>query len=174
MPEAQHQSDQDYEVIKPTVNLKDKAKPLIGKEAQRDLIAAADSAVQQLSARFSIWMDDEIETMQKGWETAKDLQFSAEPTDAFKRSVHDIKGQASTFGYPLAGQVAASLSRIFETIPAPTDWPNQLVDRHVQAIRAMVAEQDKQNYETTARELCETLSEITGEYIASLKTQNAS
>jgi hypothetical protein len=59
------------------------------------------------------------------------------------RMAHDIRGQATTLGFPLAARVGASLCRLLEESP-PTDLHDgaftQLIDQHVDAIRAIVRE----------------------------------
>jgi HPt (histidine-containing phosphotransfer) domain-containing protein len=61
----------------------------------------------------------------------------------FHRAAHDIRGQATTLGFPFASRVAASLCLLLEDLPAeklkapPFD---RLIDQHVDAIRAITRE----------------------------------
>jgi len=58
--------------------------------------------------------------------------------EEFFRAAHDIKGQAATFGYPLAAEVADSLCRLVEHAPDQQCVPPALIDQHVDGVRAIM------------------------------------
>jgi chemotaxis protein histidine kinase CheA len=159
---------EDFEVIEPPVNLRSRVKVLRGNEARFDPVARAEDALKKLSASFGDWMSDETETLLKTWQEAKEKGFSEETMAPFFRASHDLKGQAATLGYPLAGKVAASLCELIE-MSGPDNLPRDLAAQHVQAIRAMVRENVKQSDHRTASALIKTLREATDSYIESLE-----
>jgi len=170
MPNNQSAS-MDFEVIKPRVDLRAKVRDRIGSAANVDPVAAAEQAMQQLSTRFTIWMDEQINMMVDGWNSLKSDGYGEEAVQAFRRCVHDIKGEASTFGYPLAGEAAASLAHLFEHVSEPGDWPPKLVEQYVNSIRAMVVEHDRNDYDKTAKTLCDQLAAVTEDYIAAYQAK---
>jgi chemotaxis protein histidine kinase CheA len=82
------------------------------------------------------------------------------------RASHDIKGDAATLGYPLAGRLAGSLCRLLDHAPDRTRIPMMLVDRSVEAIRAVVREQVRDAGEPTASEIAEQLAILVEKFLA--------
>ncbi len=65
------------------------------------MLANAEAKLAELRTEFPAWMAAEFEEVQKAWAAVKRGDAGAEA--AFFRRVHDVRGQASTFGFPLAG-----------------------------------------------------------------------
>ncbi len=84
--------------------------------------------------------------------------------DELFRAAHDLRGEASTFGYPLIGEVCGSLCHLIDASPDGRFLPAALIAQHVQAVRAMVAEKAKDDTNATARRLVGKLTEVTREY----------
>lgn len=155
-------SDGAIERIPVQVDLRKKAPPLPAFRKKVDPVAAAEAAMEKLSFQFKNWMADEVDTISAVWKTIKADGLSDESFDQLFRSSHDIKGQADTLGYPLAGQVATSLCLLMELIPDRADLPLPLMEKHIQAMCAIVAE--KANEENpTGQMLVAALREVTGE-----------
>lgn len=100
----------------------------------------AEEAVRELSKEFDGWMDAEIERL-----AAVHEAFRAAPEDAAARGelfrvTHDIRGQAETLGFPLAGRIADGLCGFMEANPELDAGCIVLVSAHVNAIRAIVRE----------------------------------
>jgi len=73
------------------------------------------------------------------------------------RAAHDIKGDATTFGYPSAGAAAESLCRIVEHAPDLSQVPPDLIAHHINAIQAIVRERTKLDTASMASELSKQL-----------------
>lgn len=58
-----------------------------------------------------------------------------------RRTVHNIKGQGTSFGYPLMTRVGESLSHLLKTIDIPSEPQLRLVEAHITALR-LVMDQD--------------------------------
>lgn len=155
----------NHQIIRPPHDLKKKAKPLKGNAQMEDPIAKAEQALQKLSANFSIWIEDEVAHLVEKWGAAKDDSLSKDSLDTLFRAAIDIKGQAETFGYPIAGFIADSLCRLIEHGQAGHSMPYQLVDQHVQAIRAVVQEGAKGEESTIALTLLKSLKDVTEDYL---------
>ncbi len=105
-------------------------------------IKRAEQAMDGLKTEFADWIAEGVRNLID----ARDA-FVARPDgktqDSLFRVAFDLKGQALTFGYPLAARVATSLIRLLEDgKPAAAI---QLIGAHVEAIRVIVRDNVKQN-----------------------------
>jgi chemotaxis protein histidine kinase CheA len=103
-------------------------------------IAAAESAMKDLSGDFHNWMGDEVNRLVAAFE-----EFRVAPPDTrditnLFRASHDLRGQAGAFGYPLAAEIAGSLAKLLDKIE-PDYLPTQLIAHHVDAVRAVYRSQ---------------------------------
>jgi HPt (histidine-containing phosphotransfer) domain-containing protein len=85
--------------------------------------------------------------------------------DALFHAAHDIKGQAATFGYPAVASAADSLCRLIEHTPDITHIPEELIEQHVDAVRAIYREYARSDAEQLAVRLTTTLHEVTDEFL---------
>ncbi len=153
----------DAEVIAPKIDLRSKAKP---KRASTsfDPVAAAEAAMDQLGVRFDMWLAEQVGHLTTAWQTTINEGLDAVTVDALYRTAHDLRGEASTFGYPLVGEVCGSLCHLLDASPDGRFLPPALIAQHVQAARAMVTEKAKDTTNPTARKLVAKLAEVTREY----------
>src|SRR5882672_425875 len=108
----------DHEVIVPPNRLKkavERLKP--GAKADFDPVARAEAALAELADDFSVWMDQECARLDIARNTVKASGITPGNRDVLFRAVHDIKGQAATFGFPQVAPVADSLCRLIEHTP---------------------------------------------------------
>lgn len=158
---------QDYEVVRPPQDLRSKVKVLNGKDAAHfDPVKAAEAALARLSGEFDSWMGLEVETLLDAWAALPPGSLTEAGKDALFRAAHDIKGQAGTLGYPLAGAVAGNLCYLFEHVSPAADIPRLLVEQHVDAVRAMVAEGAKDADNEVAKALVARLADVTDDFIS--------
>lgn len=131
-----------------------------------DPVEKAEEALATLKGEFNGWMQAECDLL----ESARNAlhQRGPEPTtlSMLFRASHDIKGDAATLGYPLAGRLAGSLCRLLDHAPDRTRIPVILVDRSVEAIRAVVREQVRDAGEPTASEIAEQLAILVEKFLA--------
>lgn len=99
-------------------------------------VAAADAAMKDLSGDFQNWMGDEVNRLIAAYEQFRDAKSSERDVSNLFRAAHDIRGQASVFGYPLASEIAGSLSKLLDKIE-PDYLPIQLIAHHVDAVKAV-------------------------------------
>lgn len=145
--DVQVEAFDDHVILRPPNRLKERAaKPNdAGDVWQVDPVRRAENALELLSKEFETWINDEIDFLEKARELAAASREVADFASLY-RAAHDIRGQAATLGFPLAGEVAEGLCVLMDRAsPRP---PSQLlVDRHVEAIRAIVREdaRDREN-----------------------------
>lgn len=154
------------ETIAPAVDLRSKVKERKLQRGEKDPVAAAEAALKRMETTFVVWIKDEIDNLLKAWRAAEAADFEDGQREDLFRTTHDLKGQAATLGYPAAGRVAGSLCLLLEHAGPAIRIPTELVGQHVQGIRAIVAEDAREN--PVAERLADRLEEVTKDYLASL------
>jgi chemotaxis protein histidine kinase CheA len=157
----------DVELIAAKVDLRGKTKPKRA-QANFDPVAAAEAAMSQLGTRFDVWLIEQVGHLTTAWQATVDQGLDPYTIDQLYRAAHDLRGEASTFGYPLIGDVCGSLCHLLDASPDGRFLPAALIAQHVQAVRAMVAEKAKDTTNKTARQLVERLTEVTRDYATSI------
>ncbi|MER2604857.1 MAG: Hpt domain-containing protein [Siculibacillus sp.] len=155
----------DAEFIEPKRDLRRKAKEIKLKPGEQEPVAAAEAALARMASSFDGWMAEETQRLAELWSEADRSGYEGEVREAFHRAAHDIKGQAATLGFPLAGRIAASLCRLLDGSVGGERMPHELVRQHVQSVRAIIAEQAREDTSDVARLLAERLDEVTTDYL---------
>src|SRR5438034_5046602 len=126
----------DHEVITPENKLRGAVSREMSDQADEDPVARAEKALARLSPEFANWMESECHRLdQARSDLIEDLTKSN--VDAMFHAAHDIKGQAATFGYPAVAFAAESLCRLIEHTPDITRPPEELIQQHLDAVRAI-------------------------------------
>ncbi len=102
-------SKQQVEIFMPPNRLKAK----VGGEGGLDLNAVkrAEAAIEELKGEFSDWITADVESLVSAHDIYK-IDPNLENLGVLYRSAHDLKGQATTFEFPLVARVASSLCRM--------------------------------------------------------------
>lgn len=153
----------DHEIITPT-NKMEKAviKVILPGE---DPLARAEAAVAELSGEFAGWMIAECDRLDAARLAVRNHGLGKPHFDELFRAAHDIKGGAATFGYPLVASAAESLCRVLEHSPDATRIPMELIDQHVDAVRAIVREYARPDIAEMATALTRRLRQVSDEYL---------
>lgn len=146
----------DHSVIIPPTTLRDRAMSIGGGSKDgfdTTALERAEQALQELEVDFSNWMRDESVKL----EAAREI-FHKDPTEednqqALYRASHDIRGQGKTFGYPLAAELADGLCDLIDGAEKVDAKVIELVDAHIDAIRAVVRDDVRDMADITARHL---------------------
>jgi HPt (histidine-containing phosphotransfer) domain-containing protein len=91
--------------------------------------------------------------------------FTKASKEALFHAAHDIKGEAATFGYPAVASAANSLCRLIEHTPDATRIPFELIDQHVNAVRAIFREYARSDAVELAAQLTKRLREVTDDFL---------
>lgn len=154
----------DHEIITPDNPLRIFVRDVPDNRKKDDPVARANAALKSLSNQFDDWMIAECDRLSAAWQRAQE-SLTPRTRDELFRVAHDIKGAASTFGYPPAAAVAASLCRVIEFSPNAKTLPTEIVDHHVQAVIAIVREHSHVNAREVARELGKRLRRVSDKYL---------
>ena len=169
-PRASTEQHGSYEVIRPRITLKDKAAVYTDRPGTMDFSAIdrAEKALASLSTEFFSWMDEEVIKLMEAYDAIAKHGPDDDRLSALYRVSHDIKGSASTFGFPFASTVAHGLSQII--LYCEQDMPPlDIMRSHVFAIRAIVREDARGETDTTAQALASQLQIMTSNYLAKLQ-----
>lgn len=156
----------DAEFTTPPTDLRKKTKQRAGKPSDADPVEAAEAALARMASSFDDWMSEETRRLAELWTAADLTDYELEARDALYRAAHDIKGQAATLGYPVAGRIAGSLCRLLDGVEVVEHLPRDLVRQHVQSVRAVIVENAREETSTTAQMLAERLDEVTDDYLS--------
>jgi chemotaxis protein histidine kinase CheA len=158
----------DHEVITPQHKLRHAMTHV--EDPSDDPVARAEAALAELSEEFGGWMHTECERLDAARHEVKRVGFTKQTHDALFRAAHDIKGEAATFGFPPIGAVADSLCRLVEHTPDMARIPLALVEQHVDAVRAIMRENARPDFDDVAGALTRRLREVTDDF---LRSENA-
>jgi HPt (histidine-containing phosphotransfer) domain-containing protein len=153
----------DHEVITPPNKLRKAVSAVL--DSDDDPVARAEAALAQLSSEFSGWMESECVRLDKAREEVKSTGFNKATHEAIFHAAHDIKGESATFGFPAVAAAAESLCRLLEHTPEIEKIPHDLVDQHVDAVRAIIREYARSDASEVAAILTKRLREVTDEFL---------
>ena len=128
----------------------------------------AELAMEELKSEFSGWLADDVMKLM-----GARSRYARAPNEAGRaallRAAHDIKGQASTFTFPLIARVAGTLSRLIGELPVKAGIPVALVDAHVDAIQVIHKLGLQDGNDKTAQALCSELDARVDEVLKTAK-----
>jgi chemotaxis protein histidine kinase CheA len=168
-PRIEVETFPDYQIITPPNRLRTAVRR-VGDKSD-DPVARAEKALAGLSDQFDEWMRHECERLTTAFGAIASGKFSAAERTEFYRAAHDIKGDAATFGYPAAGEIAESLCRVLELVPDLTAKARELLRHHVQAIEAIMRENRRRGLTATAGQLSIQLKEAAERFLGSAGEQ---
>ena len=131
-----------------------------------DPVARAEKALADLSGEFKTWMAIESDRLAAAHAAILKNGFSSAARDELFHAAHDIKGDATTFGFPAAGAAAESLCRVIEHAPDLAKVPSELIVHHINAIQAIVRERTRLDTISVAGELSRRLRGVADDYLA--------
>lgn len=158
---------EDHTVILPPHQLKDAIQHTTEPgDIDMEVVKQAEAALATLKGEFNNWMQAECDRLESARAALHGAGATSTTLAMLFRASHDIKGDAATLGFPLAGRIAATLCRLLDHTPDQHRIPLVLVDRHVEAIRAIVRENVRDTDGTTANEIAEQLAILVEKFLA--------
>lgn len=130
-----------------------------------ELETKAETAVVALSDEFEGWMRDDLDKLRAAWVTASAPEASADDYRALYTCAHNIRGAATSYGFPSVSRLCGSLCTLLgETRPGENA---ALINLHVEACRAAVAAGPQgEGSETVADAVCDALERKVAEKVA--------
>lgn len=128
-------------------------------------IAKAEEALKAMSTQFGQWLLDEVARLDQAQADIRAKGYTPETAEALYFRAHDLKGLGATYEYPLVTRIAGSLCRMLDNADRRMQALLELVDAHIDAIRAVVRDQIKTDEHPTGRDLAETLEARVAEHL---------
>lgn len=85
-----------------------------------DALARAEAALASLSDNYLHWAEADLAALKEAYERCRAVSDPSEPLARLFTIAHDMKGQATTFGYPLVTELGHRLCREIERHPSTT------------------------------------------------------
>ena len=120
-------------------------------------IAKAEAALKSLASNFSQWLSDEITKLDAARQQVRTVGMNAETMENLYLRAHDLKGLGTTYGYQLITRIAGSLCRLIDDKDKRANTSLELVDAHIDAIKAAVRDDIKGDDHPVGRVLVEEL-----------------
>ena len=130
-----------------------------------DPIQRAEQALAAISGDFGNWMNDECERLDGARQKVKKIGLSDQTRQELFLAAHDLKGDSATLGFPEVGPAAESLCRLLEHTPDLQKIPMAIIDQHVDAVRAIIREHNRDDIATIATALSNKLRSVTDEFL---------
>jgi chemotaxis protein histidine kinase CheA len=170
-PQVKVTRGHDHELIQPANLLKRRAgvvsdgPPGIDETA----IRRAEQALKALAPQFNGWMEEAARKLDGRWRDVKAKGFHEGRLTGLHRDAHDIRGQATTLGFPLCSRVGESLCLLIEEISEDqlaAEHVMILIGQHVDAIRAITREGISQTDNPTGSRLAEQLEQVAAHIVS--------
>lgn len=130
-------SDNDFEIIKPSVNLRQKTGAVT---VDMDAIKRADAHLANLANEYIFWVESDLQKLRdRLGEAMADAANRPEHLEALFQVAHDMRGQGTTFGYAFVSQICDVLCRYLDRVKAAGEQPEMtIVAAHIDALRAII------------------------------------
>ncbi|OXE36450.1 MAG: Hpt domain-containing protein [Phenylobacterium zucineum] len=116
-------------------------------------IAKAEAALQSLSSNFAQWLNDEVVKLDGARLRVKTEGQTAEAMEFLYLRCHDLKGLGTTYGFPLISRFSSSLCKLIDDKQKRVNAPINLIDAHIDAIKAAVRNEIKTDEHPVGRAL---------------------
>lgn len=110
-----------------------------------DAVAKAEAALKALSSNFAQWLNDEITRLEAARTVVRQQGLTPQATEGLYFRAHDLKGLGATYEYPLVGRIAGSLCKLLDEPAKRSSAPMSLIDAHIDAIRAAVRDEIRED-----------------------------
>jgi HPt (histidine-containing phosphotransfer) domain-containing protein len=126
-----------------------------------DLGDRAEAAVDSLAGQFDYWIRADLARLNEAWDLVRAQGGRAEDYRTLFMTAHNIRGSATSFGYPAISRLCGSLcTLVTNTRPGEND---ALINLHVDACRAVYASASSdQSSQAVADAVCAALEQRVG------------
>jgi hypothetical protein len=158
---------------KPKVEFVDNPNPIRNKVKVKHgadpsaLIAQADESVKKLGGEFETIFADSVVALS---EAMAEIRRGGMPREngvmVMRRLLHDLRGQAGTFGYPLVSQIGDSACKFIDLSEAIERTETDVIGMHIDALKAINQAKIKGDGGAVGQELMSGLRKVILKYNA--------
>jgi hypothetical protein len=120
-------------------------------------IAKAEAALKSLSSNFGEWLQDELTKLDSARARIKSDGWSVETAENLYLRAHDLKGLGTTYEFPIITRMAGSLCKLIDDPATRMTAPLFLLDAHINAIKAAVRDNIRDDANPVGKVLAEEL-----------------
>jgi len=133
----------------------------VGVDPER-LIAEAEAALATLNVDYETWVGADLTRLETAFQDAeRDPERRQELLRQAHGIAHEMRGQGTTFGYPLVTHAANSLCRLFEAIDDVADeFALRAIELHIGGLRSIIINRIKGDGGATGRALVTALNAV--------------
>lgn len=131
-------------------------------------IARAEAALKSLSDQFGQWLNDELVKLDAARAAIRERGYTFETAEGLYLRAHDLKGLGSTYGFPIVTRIAGSMCKMLDDAAIRLQAPLGVIDAHVEAIKAAVRDDIRDENDPTASALAGALEARVAEHLATL------
>ncbi len=124
-----------HQVIERPNDLACKVPKTGGKDPER-AIAQAEEIVKKLEVEYIDKLRQDIDQLELYGRRYRDNRDPG-TLDALFKLIHNMRGQGTTFGYPLITDIGRSFCRYVRDVPAGQEVTPELIDQHVDAMKVV-------------------------------------
>lgn len=139
MSQSEKKANSDVVYIPPKTDLRDRV--VTGgsaNSAYQKAIKAAEEAIEQLSGEFDDWLTVEVDRLDQSVAILKTNGWNDDDKDKLFTISHDIKGQATTLGYPVITEICDTLCHLLEKTPNYTHISLNVIEIFASSIRSII------------------------------------
>lgn len=122
-------------------------------------IAKAEAALKSLSGNFTQWLNEELAKLEEARARVHTDGLTTETAELLYLRAHDLKGLGATYEFPIVTRIAGSLCKLIDDDDKRLTAPMFLVDAHIDAIKAAVRADIRDDSHPVGRKLAEELEE---------------
>ena len=120
-------------------------------------IAKAEAALKSLSSNFAEWLQDELTKLDNARARIRSEGWSVETAENLYLRAHDLKGLGATYEFPIITRMAGSLCKMIDDPATRLNAPMVLIDGHIDAIKAAVRDNIRDDANPVGKILAEEL-----------------
>ncbi len=108
------------------------------KPLEEQQIGAVAAALENLATGMGDWIRTDLDRLTAARNAFLENTQSKECIDTLHRAAHDLKGLGQTYGFPLVSLIADTLCKAIQQTIKKGALPEDIVNAHVDALRAVV------------------------------------
>lgn len=112
--------------------------------ALRRAVAAAEAAIGELSSEFDGWINTELTNLLETLDAIRQNGWDSTHGEQLFNIAHDLKGHATTFGYPAITEICDTLCNLLEKLPDINRLSLNVIEIFITSIKTII-EQCEQN-----------------------------
>jgi chemotaxis protein histidine kinase CheA len=128
-------------------------KPGAGKGIDPSVLERAEQAVAAMADSYLEWAARDVGRLQAALAEARQQPGDLAPIQLLREIAHEVRGQGGSFGFPLVSRIATSMYRLLRERATFPTAALSLIDAHIDALRAVLAQRARGDGGSTGQQL---------------------